>query len=105
MYAKNIRPCAKRKVQTELSTTIESHNLGMLKFRSEARDENVPTKWAHFPNRSYTAVDINYIVVSNTHVEKMTFRVEKQRVKQAISRLFLITVEKCYIPQLVRGSK
>ena len=43
--------------------------------------------------------------LSNTHMEKMTICVWKKCTKQAISRLFLMTVEKCYIPQLVRESK
>ena len=41
MYAKNIRPSAKRKIQTEPSAMLESRTLGALKFTIEARDENL----------------------------------------------------------------
>ena len=58
MYAKNIRPSAKRKVQTERkrSATIESRALGVLKFAREARDENVSLKWADFLVRFYPKI-------------------------------------------------
>ena len=48
MYAKSIRPSAKREVQKERSATIEPRALGALKLASEARDENVPAKRADF---------------------------------------------------------
>ena len=46
MYAMSTRPSAKREVQKERSATIKSRSLGALNVAREARDENVPAKWA-----------------------------------------------------------
>ena len=42
---------AKYECKTERSATIELSALGAIKFVSEARDENLPTKRADFCNR------------------------------------------------------
>ena len=50
MYAKNIRPSAKREVQLNgaRNVMIESRALGALKFPSETRDENMSAERADF---------------------------------------------------------
>ena len=65
MHAKNIKPSAKREMQTERSATIESRTLSALKLASEARDENVPAERADFfacscTNNDFTTFNCNF---------------------------------------------
>ena len=48
MYAKTIRPNAKREVEKERSATIKSRALGALKLASAAFHKNVASKRADF---------------------------------------------------------
>ena len=60
-------------------------------------DESVKRQITDSISENLTDSDLE----SNTHVERITFCIWKKWTKQAISRLLLITVENCYIPQLV----
>ena len=61
MYAKSIRPSAKREVQKERSAKRDDQIA--LKFSSEARDENVPAKRADVFDNNSAEKNQNYITL------------------------------------------